>query len=58
MTENVHAGMSQKARQAAGKGQDVRMKIQICEVCGYTLEGEAPNRCPLCNATRDKFKIF
>ena len=29
----------------------------ICAVCGYVHEGdEAPERCPLCNAPRSKFK--
>jgi len=32
--------------------------IQVCEVCGYTLKGDAPDRCPLCNATKDKFLEF
>ena len=22
--------------------------VQVCEICGYTLEGEAPDKCPLC----------
>ena len=58
-TEKVHAGMFLKARQAVGRGQDLEIKkIQICEVCGYTIEGDAPDRCPLCKATKDKFKSF
>ncbi|HEY9246330.1 MAG TPA: hypothetical protein VIO11_05735 [Candidatus Methanoperedens sp.] len=32
--------------------------MQVCEVCGYTLEGEAPDKCPLCGASRDKFTAF
>lgn len=32
--------------------------IQVCEVCGYTLEGEAPDRCPICNALKEKFTAF
>ena len=29
----------------------------ICTVCGYVHEGtEAPEKCPLCNAPKSKFK--
>ena len=32
-------------------------KKWICTVCGYIAEGEeAPEKCPLCGAPRDKFK--
>ena len=28
----------------------------VCTICGYTHEGnEAPEKCPVCNATKDKF---
>lgn len=57
--EKVHAGMYQKARQAVLAGKDVEVgDIYICDVCGWTLEGEAPDRCPICGATRDKFRKF
>ncbi|MEM3061871.1 MAG: rubrerythrin family protein, partial [Candidatus Bathyarchaeia archaeon] len=57
--EKIHASLYQKAKQAALEGKDIRIgKIQICSLCGYTVEGEAPERCPICNATKDKFKEF
>lgn len=28
----------------------------VCQVCGYTAEGEAPERCPVCNAPREQFR--
>ena len=29
----------------------------VCTVCGYTEEGDhAPEKCPICSASRDKFK--
>ena len=29
----------------------------VCTVCGYTHEGnQAPEKCPICSASRDKFK--
>jgi rubrerythrin len=29
----------------------------VCEVCGYVAEGEAPDRCPICNAKREQFRL-
>jgi rubrerythrin len=28
----------------------------VCQVCGNTVEGEAPERCPICGAPRSQFK--
>ena len=28
----------------------------VCQVCGYTVEGEAPGKCPICGAPQDRFK--
>ncbi len=57
--EKVHAALYARAREAVLSGKDVEMgTIHICEVCGYTVEGEAPDRCPLCNAPKDKFHAF
>lgn len=57
--EKVHAGMYQKARQSVLAGKDVEIgDIYICEVCGWTVEGEAPERCPICGALHDKFRKF
>ena len=27
----------------------------VCSVCGYTAEGEAPEKCPVCGAVKDVF---
>ena len=57
--EKTHARLFKKAKEAADRKADVSLgKIQICEICGYTLEGEAPDRCPICKAKNDKFKEF
>jgi rubrerythrin len=57
--EKIHAGLYQKAKQAVDGGKDVDLgPVQICETCGYTVEGEAPERCPICNALKDRFKTF
>ncbi|MFQ5837045.1 MAG: rubrerythrin family protein [Candidatus Bathyarchaeia archaeon] len=57
--EKIHAGLYQKAKQAVDRGEDVDLgPIRICQVCGYTVEGDAPDRCPICNSLKDKFKSF
>lgn len=57
--EKIHAAMYTEARQSAKQGQDVEYgDIYICPVCGYTVEGDAPGTCPVCNASRDKFVKF
>ena len=32
--------------------------VRVCEVCGYTLEGEAPERCQVCSAKKERFTAF
>ena len=57
--EKVHAGMYEQARQAVLAGKDAEVgDVYICDVCGWTLEGEPPERCPLCGATLEKFTRF
>jgi len=57
--EKIHVSLYQKAKQAVDRGKDVDLgPVQICQVCGYTVEGEAPERCPICKAKTDKFKSF
>lgn len=57
--EKVHSGMYQRAKQTVDRGKDVELSpVYICEVCGYTVEGEAPDKCPICGATKEKFRKF
>ncbi len=58
-TEKIHKKLFEKALNAVNSGNDVNLgPIQICELCGYTLEGQALDKCPLCGAPRDKFTAF
>ncbi len=57
--EKVHAGMYKAAREALAAGRDIEAKpIHVCSVCGFTMEGEAPDKCPVCGAPKDKFVTF
>lgn len=33
------------------------MAKYVCTICGYTQENEAPEICPTCGATKDKFVV-
>jgi rubrerythrin len=58
-TEKKHLELFQKAHTAVTAGGDVALgPVQVCEVCGYTLEGEAPDVCPVCGAKREKFTAY
>ena len=37
------------------KREDNIMAKYVCSVCGYTVEGEAPEKCPVCGAVREVF---
>lgn len=57
--EKIHAEWYKKAKEAVGRGEDMKIgTIQICSVCGHTREGDAPDKCPICGASRDKFVAF
>lgn len=59
MTEVEHRKLFQKAKAAVDGGQDVKLcTVQICDVCGYTLEGDAPDACPVCKAKKERFKAY
>ena len=58
-TEKMHKVLFEKAKDAVDNDRDIDLgPLQVCEICGCTLEGEAPDRCPLCNATKDRFATF
>ena len=58
-TEKMHKELFEKAKDSVDGGSDVSLDtVQVCQVCGYTLEGDAPDTCPVCNARKDKFAAF
>jgi len=51
--EKIHAALFQKALKNM---EDKKMvDIYVCSVCGYTVEGEAPDSCPVCKAVKKFF---
>lgn len=58
-TEKVHMDMYKDARQAVDTGKDADTgPIGICEGCGFTIEGKAPDKCPVCGAPAERFRMF
>ena len=57
--EKIHETMYGDAKSAIAKRKDIEIEtVRICPVCGYTVEGEAPEFCPVCGAKRALFKSF
>lgn len=57
--EKIHATIYQDAKKVVEAKKDISIgDIYICDVCGYTVEGKAPDYCPICGAKKDKFKKF
>ena len=56
--EMTHAALYTKAKESVDAGKDPELDvIQVCSVCGHTLEGEAPEICPVCNA-KNKYVAY
>ena len=54
--EQVHAGLFLKAVDALrNKRELAKIDYYVCNVCGNTVEGMAPEKCPICGAPKTKF---
>jgi len=54
--EKVHHTLYQKALEALEGGKELKAEPYfVCSVCGNTVAGEAPEKCPICGAPRSKF---
>ncbi len=57
--EKVHAALYEAAKQKAQAKQDAdSADIWVCTACGFTMEGDAPDVCPVCGAKHEKFRKF
>lgn len=55
--EEIHHGLYAEALEAVTSGTDLpESKIFVCAVCGNTVKGEAPDKCPICGAAHEQFK--
>jgi len=55
--EQIHHKLFQAALKDLEAGKAFKdAPYYVCQVCGNTVEGEAPERCPVCGAPRSRFK--
>ena len=55
--EKIHAGLYQKASASLKKDSDLEaVEYYVCGVCGNTVEGHPPDKCPICKAGVKAFK--
>ncbi|RJR34317.1 MAG: rubrerythrin family protein [Deltaproteobacteria bacterium] len=51
--EKIHAALFEKAlKNLADK---TMVEMYVCSICGHTVEGEPPEKCPVCNAVKKFF---
>jgi rubrerythrin len=51
--ERIHASLIKKALDNLGKNKEA--DYYVCQICGHTVEGDAPDKCPICNAPKEMF---
>jgi rubrerythrin len=55
--EKVHEALYRRALEMLGaNGSD--LDYYVCPICGYTSEGAAPEKCPVCGTPASKFKLI
>ena len=52
--EEIHAALYKQALENLGSNEDV--VYYVCQVCGNTVEKEAPKKCPICHSPKKLFK--
>jgi rubrerythrin len=56
--EKIHHNLYTRALEAVKQNtdfEDANSDIYVCSVCGNTVIGEAPEVCPICGVSHDKF---
>ncbi|MFB0516727.1 MAG: rubrerythrin family protein [Candidatus Neomarinimicrobiota bacterium] len=57
--EKIHEAMYIETRDSVASGKDIKpAPVFICPVCGHTVIGEAPDKCPICGVPKDKYHQF
>ena len=57
--EKIHHDLYQDALTGLEKGIAAELKpFYVCQYCGNTVEGEAPDKCPICGAPKKMFKLI
>jgi len=55
--EKIHHELYSKVFAAVRDGKSLaEQAVYVCQVCGMTVEGEAPDKCPVCGSPKKQFK--
>jgi len=55
--EKIHAGLFSKAIEVLENKKELADEnYYVCKVCGNTVEASAPERCPICGASKEQFE--
>ena len=56
--EQIHHGLYQVALEATKNDEVMELKpFYVCQYCGNTIEGGAPDICPICGVPKRMFKL-
>jgi rubrerythrin len=57
--EMDHKWMYSEAREKALDGKDIAARpVSVCLICGHTVIGDVPDKCPVCAAAKEYYKTF
>ncbi len=57
--EKIHARLYAAAGSCLEAKQDIdATDVWVCPGCGFTMEGDAPDVCPICGQRHEKFRKF
>ncbi|HIJ85731.1 MAG: Rubrerythrin [Magnetococcales bacterium] len=55
--EKVHSDLYKQAIAALENGKDLDHEVlHVCDVCGHTVFGEPPGKCPVCGAKQSAYR--
>ena len=54
--EIIHESLYKAALEALQNGKTRTRDYYVCQICGNTVEDEAPDKCPVCGAPKAQFK--
>ena len=54
-----HKWMYSEAREKAVDGKDIAAQpVSVCLICGHTVIGDVPDKCPVCAAAKEYYRTF
>jgi len=55
VVEKIHAELYKKVLDNLEQDKGKDAEFHVCQVCGYTVEGGAPDECPVCKSRKAAF---